>query len=249
MVALHRKHRTLFVLSLWGQCVAMQCADDSISNCSKMGSTSLISSLVPVGLCIHMWASLWVHSCSIHSPGLDPKEGHLKLLVCRLPSGRPNGCDIDHRPSVSNITWQSFGVFSKGRKVTVNWSHHAADWLLEQLDFQSSHRGWIATTTQMTTAAFTFTKPSFNQAQTFRRISVTQGPHGANDFGFKNGVTYKASPKMKLPLFLSIFRTSAQHKLMLFQVGCALECRISTSRWGLYRSLPLLALESHSTHP
>ena len=61
----------------------VQCADNSVSKCSKMGSTNLIRILVPA---------------------FNPKEGHLKLLVHRLPSSRPDGCDPDHSPSVNDVT-------------------------------------------------------------------------------------------------------------------------------------------------
>lgn len=33
---------------------------------------------------------------SVYHCGHDPKEMYLELLVCTLPSGRPDGCALDH---------------------------------------------------------------------------------------------------------------------------------------------------------
>lgn len=95
-MTLHQKHRALLCAQPVGVIgCPVQRADNSVSECSKMGSASLIGILVPA---------------------FDPKEGPLKLLVHRLPSSRPDGCDTDHRPSVCDVTRQVLPSIFSGQE-------------------------------------------------------------------------------------------------------------------------------------
>lgn len=92
-----------FVPSLWGGGAgASNLMTDVGSNCSQMDSISLIT-LAAVGVIrkgfhlASLWAPGWETQSAWSSPWfMNSKTGIFKVVVCGLPSGRPDDCVIEH---------------------------------------------------------------------------------------------------------------------------------------------------------